>query len=365
MNWDNRITQLLKVKYPFIQAPMLVVTTPEMVAAASEQSCLGSLPLGYSSTDKALERIRAVRKLTAKPFAVNLFAYQKSESVTRIEPLVLKSYYKKYGVPFYDHIPDQDPYTYYEDLVDLLIEEAIPVVSFHFGMPSAEVIEKLRRNDIVTICTATCVEEAKMIEQSGINIIVAQGTEAGGNKGTFLGGNPQIGLVSLIPQVLDAVRIPVIAAGGMMQSRSIAAALMLGAEGVQMGSLFIRAKESGATPSWKDALVNSTDTSTVLTKAWSGRYGRCIQNSLVGDMPEHEIFPSPIQNYLTNKLREAGRKDDIPDIQSLWAGQSAKYAPDKSTSDILKELIEDTEALLSRPFQFSNSPAHSFSNTNQ
>ena len=355
MNWKNRITDLLKIKYPFIQAPMLVVTGPEMVAAASEQSCLGSLPLGYSSADKAAERIRSVKQRTNKSFAVNLFAYEKPDAIPDIEPSVLKKFYQKFGVPFFDHIPATDPYTSYEDLIDLIIEEEIPVVSFHFGVPSGTVIEKLHQNNIATICTATCVEEAKMIEQAGIDIVVAQGTEAGANKGSFLNGNPQIGLMALLPQVCDTVRIPVVAAGGMMQARSIAAAFMLGAEGVQMGSLFLRSEESGAPSSWKEAIANATDTSTVLTRAWSGRYGRCILNRLVEDMPEHEIYPSPIQNYLTNKIREAGRKENVAEIQSLWAGQSARYATTKGTTDILKDMIQSTEALLSQPFQFSNS----------
>jgi nitronate monooxygenase len=353
MNWNNRVTELLKTEYPIIQAPMLVVTTPEMVAAVSNLGCLGSLPLGYSNQEKAIEKIRAVKQLTDRPFAVNFFAYEQPDVGISPEPSTLREFYNRYAVPFFDELPQADPFPYYTELIDIVLAENIPVVSFHFGIPEPEDVKRLKSENIVLIGSATCTEEARMIEAAGLDMVVAQGVEAGGNRGTFINGNlPEVGLISLVPQIMDAVSIPVIAAGGLMSPQSIAAAFMLGASGVQLGSFFLRCMESGAPSSWKEAVASSMDTSTVLTRAWSGRYGRCITNEFVEQINEEEIFPSPFQHYLTNKLREEGRKKNDPAIQSLWAGQSAKYAEDKSVKDLLTKLIAGTEELLSYPFHF-------------
>jgi nitronate monooxygenase len=339
----NKLTELLQVQYPIVQAPMLVVTTAQMVAEVCNVGCLGSVPLGYANQQKAKERIREVKALTNRPFAVNVFAYDKPTHVTNLNTDVLRSYYEKYAIAFFDEIPTADPYTYYTNLMDVIIEEEIAVVSFHFGIPGEDVVKKLKSKGIVLIATATCVEEARMIAERGLDIIVAQGIEAGGNRGTFIEGNlPEVALMSLVPQIIDAVDIPVVAAGGIMQAKNIKAAFELGAEGVQMGSAFLRCKESGATESWKNAIALCNDTSTVVTNVWSGRYGRCISNNFVKDMEaDGKIFASPIQNFLTNKLREAGRQKDIPEIQSLWAGQSAKYAQDKTAKEVLEQLIAE------------------------
>ena len=353
MNWNNEVTRLLNIQYPFIQAPMLVVTTPQMVTAACEAGCLGSLPLGYSSLEKARDNIRAVKALTSKPFSVNVFAYKRPESIDKKNVPVLHSFYQKYEVSFPEHLPEGDPYTYYTDLIDLFLEEGIKVISFHFGLPEPTVIKRLKSDGVILMATATSVREAVLVQEAGMDIVIAQGIEAGGNRGTFIEDQrPEIGLIALIPQICDAVNIPCIAAGGLMQPRSIASALLLGASGVQLGSLFLRSAESGATASWKKAVVASSDETTVLTRVWSGKYGRCIPTALVKEVKEEEIFPSPIQQYLTSQLREEGRKKDIEDIQSLWAGQAAHYAENKGTREILQDLIKDTGELLTKPFRF-------------
>jgi len=353
MNWSNKITHLLKTKYPIIQAPMLVVSTPEMIATSSNLGCLGSLPLGFSEKQKALEKIQQLKQLTTNPFAVNFFAYDAPNKIPDLPAKTLRSFYEKNNIPFYPEIPHKDPFTYYTELIDIIIEQKVPVVSFHFGIPDSKTLNTLKSNGIITIATATCVDEAKMIEDRGIDIIVAQSFEAGGNKGTFINGDaPEIGLISLLPRVIDAVKIPVIAAGGLMEGRSLAAAFTLGAQGVQLGSVFLRSKDSGAPSSWKEAVKNSDDRSTTLTRAWSGRFGRCIKNEYVKGMQGEELHPSPVQHYLTNKMREEGRKRNDPELQSLWAGQSANYAEEKSTKEILEKVIKDTENILTKPFSF-------------
>jgi nitronate monooxygenase len=344
MKWKNKLTSLLKIEYPILQAPMLVVSTPEMVAAVSNENCLGILPLGYASPEKAKAQITKLKTLTGKPFAVNVFPYVPPQLENEIDNAPLRRIFQKYNVPFFDTVPDKDPFESYESVLNLVIEERIPAVSFHFGIPSREVMEKLKANGIITLATATSVKEADMIESAGIDIVVAQGIEAGGNRGTFIEEPlPQVGLFSLLPQIADKVKIPVIAAGGIMDGRTVAAALMLGASGVQIGSALIRAKESGAPNSWKQAVAKAGDTSTVLTNVWSGRYGRCLENEFTKEMSSSPVYPSPIQHYLTSKLREAGRAKDLPGIQSLWAGQSAHYAKDRNTKDIIRSIIKEAE----------------------
>lgn len=335
----NRITELLKIDFPIIQAPMLVATTPAMISEASDCGCLGSMPLGYASKESARLQIQEIKTRTNKPFAVNVFPFESIQLKKGADDATLRSYFSKYDIPYFDSIPKENPFDSYKDIIDIAIEEGISVISFHFGIPAEEVISKLKQQNIITMATATCVQEAKWIEAAGIDIIVAQGNEAGGNHGTFIEGPlPQIGLFALLPQIVDAVSIPVIAAGGIMDGRTAKAALTLGASGVQIGSALLLAKESGITPSWKKAITQSTDTSTILTNVWSGRYGRCIQNEFTKAMKEHKVYPSPIQHYLTSKLRAYGREKDILDIQSLWAGQSAHYAEEKSTREILQNI---------------------------
>ena len=287
MKWNNRLTELLHIAYPFIQAPMLVVTTPQMTAAVSEAGGLGSLPLGYSTAQAARERIRTVKALTQKPFAVNCFAYDPPAAGGQASE-TLRAYFNRYGLPF-GPLPEGDPYPFYTGLLDVILEEAVPAVSFHFGLPAPAVVDRLHARGVVLLATATSVAEARQAEERGLDIVVAQGIEAGGNRGSFSHERlPEVGLVSLLPQVVGAVGLPVVAAGGLMQPKSMAAAFVLGAQGVQLGSFFLRAAESGATASWKAAVQEATDTSTVLTRAWSGRYGR-------GPHPRSAIAAIPYQ----------------------------------------------------------------------
>jgi Dioxygenases related to 2-nitropropane dioxygenase len=351
MNWKNKITELLHITYPLIQAPMLVVSTPKMVGAVSNEGGLGSIPLGYYSKDKALEEIKAVKKLTSKPFAVNLFAYEQSTEMKFKNMDVLKAIYQRYHIPFLDSLPENDPYPYYTELLDLIVSEAVPVVSFHFGLPDRSVVEYLHSNNIRLMATATCVQEALLIQERGIDIVVAQGIEAGGNRGSFIEGPlPQVGLISLVPQIADAVNIPVVAAGGIAEGRSIAATFFLGAQGVQLGSAFLRSVESGASVSYKNAVADSSDVSSVITNVWSGRYGRCIDNEIIHALQQEDPSPAPFQHFLTTPLRQKGRKEDLAVIQSLWAGQSARYASEQSCSQIFKELIYQAEISLEKSF---------------
>lgn len=349
MNWKNAFADKLNIDFPFVQAPMLGITSPQMVASVSNTGCMGSLPLGLTNNKQAQALIQAVKQQTSKPFSVNLFVY-KSPSIERTPSMeILKSFYNRYGLPFPESLIAKNPFPVYEDLIQLLIEENIPAVSFTFGIPTSDIVTRLKSSGCVLIGSASCVEEAKLIEESGMDIVVVQGIEAGGHRASFMEGTlPQTGLISLLPQVIDAVTIPVIAAGGLMEGRSIAAALILGAQGVQLGSAFIRSTESVASKAYKASVAASTDTSTVLTNAWTGRYARGIKNGFITEMQNEEILPYPFQIYYTDQIRKKGKEQDSETIQAFWAGQSSKFAKDKNAGVIMSELIKDTERILEK-----------------
>jgi nitronate monooxygenase len=233
-------------------------------------------------------------------------------------------------------------YTYHQQ-IDILINEKIPLVSFTFGIPDDESIKKLKANGIILVGTATCLKEAMMLDEKGIDIICAQGIEAGGHRGTFLENDPLplIGTMSLVTQVVNHVNKPVIAAGGITDGKTISAAFALGAEAVQIGTAFIASDESLAVPSYKAALQNASDTDTVLTRAFSGRWARGISNKMMAALDNSGILipPYPVQNSITTTFRAVAQKQDNNQLINMWAGQSAFKAKAKPCTEIFSDLI--------------------------
>ncbi|MBL4677361.1 MAG: nitronate monooxygenase [Mucilaginibacter sp.] len=251
------LKSLLNVRYPIVQAPMLGVTTPAMVASVSNAGALGSLPVGGLSPDRTRELIRATKALTTQPFAVNLFAHEPAKEVNEDEIATMQDFLAELCLEFDISFEKQNPanfkFYYYEDLVNVLLEENIPVVSYTFGQLKPEVIHAFKAKGTVLAGTATSVAEAKLLAQDGSDIITVQGIEAGGHRGSFLDNEPlpQVGLSALLPQVADAVDVPLLAAGGIYNQHTVMAAFALGASGVQVGSLFIAADESAASEAYK------------------------------------------------------------------------------------------------------------------
>lgn len=337
----------LNIQYPIIQAPMLGVTTPEMVAAVSNAGALGSLPVGALSPDDTRALIKKTKALTNKPFAVNLFAHQIPESIDWDEVKRMQDFLKK--VCENNHLQadlSQTAFTHYSyrDQIAVLIEEQVPIVSFTFGILDDADIQKLKEHNTVLIGTATSTKEAVYLQAHGIDAVTAQGYEAGGHRGTFLYEDtiPSIGTMALVQNVTDAVTIPVIAAGGIMTSTSIKAALELGAQGVQLGSVFLRSTESKASASYKDAVRDSKDTDTVVTKSLTGRWARGIYNTLIASIENSHIAicPYPIQNSVTRSIRLEADKQNKKELGVLWAGQYASKAKAISSAEIVRELVQ-------------------------
>jgi len=345
MWYKNSVTQYLNIKYPIIQAGMAGgVTTPELVAAVSNAGALGTLGAGYMSPTQMQDNIRKIKKLTNKPFGVNLFI---PEIPDVIDQEIEKA--NAWLQPFREELnimekPEVKKGTasIFEEQIQIILEEKIPVCSFTFGIPSKEVVQQLKKRNVVVIGTATTVNEAIANEENGMDMVVVQGSEAGGHRGTFMGQfeEAMIGTMALVPQSVDQVKIPVIAAGGIMDGRGVLSALILGAQAVQMGTAFVTSLESGASPQHKEAILNSIEEQSVVTSAFSGKPARGIRNEFITKMTkyEKELPKYPIQNTLTKKIRSEAAKQNRPEWMSLWCGQNPRLSKPQSAMEVVSEI---------------------------
>lgn len=351
---QNSVSKLLGTNYPIIQAGMAGgVTTANLVSAVSNSGGLGTLGAGYMSADDMKLAINEIKEQTNHPFGVNLFIPE-SPIVNDEQISNAKSFMEpfKKELNLTDNSPFPEMEKNFEKQLEVIFNERIPVCSFTFGAPPKELVKELKKEGTLVIGTATTVEEAVINEESGVDIVVAQGSEAGGHRGTFLGSfeHSMIGTFSLIPQVVDAVSTPVIAAGGIMDGRGVIAALALGANGVQMGTAFLSCKESGAAAPHKRAVLESSETHTVITTAFSGKPARGIENRFTREMQEYEsqLPPYPIQNALTKELRKEAGKQGFLEFMSLWSGQSPRLGRDISTKDLLVSIVAEVEETMER-----------------
>jgi nitronate monooxygenase len=352
---DGRgIAPLLGTTLPIVQAPMAGgITTPALVAAVSEAGALGSLGAATSSPARILEDVAAVRALTRRPFAVNLFVLDEPDSfaldglddaIARLAP-----WRERYGLGP-QSVPGRPCESFLEQF-DALLRAAPAVASFHFGVLPRERVAALQRAGTRVIGSATNVAEARAWADAGADAICAQGAEAGGHRGTFVGGFEEgaIGSMALVPRLADAVALPVIAAGAIMDGRGIAAAFALGAQGVQLGTAFLACTESGAHPRWKALLHEADVRGTRLTRVFSGRPARGLVNGFMeahrGD--ESTVPAYPVQNALTGELRAAAARAGDPEAMSLWAGQGAAMARALSAADLVARLRDEFGAAVS------------------
>ncbi|MBW8684971.1 NAD(P)H-dependent flavin oxidoreductase [Chitinophaga rhizophila] len=348
MEWNNELTAKLAITYPIIQAPMLGITTPEMVAAVSENGGLGSLPVGGLSPDSTQELIRKTKSLTNKPFAVNLFTNgvpEYNHADAEVMLYFLEKFCQDHQLTFERQSLDALRFFSYTEQIEVLIQEDIPIVSFTFGIPDAPVMATLKKRGTFLIGTATSVKEATLVQQAGADAVVAQGIEAGGHRGTFLDEEPlpTIGTFVLVPAIAAHVDIPVIAAGGINSGRTIKAALTLGAQAAQIGTAFIASDESLAFPAYKTALTQAQATDTALTRAFSGRWARGIRNTFMDAITQAglNIPPYPIQNSITAGLRLKAQQADRKEFTNMWAGQAAAGAESKPAAFIFQRLVTE------------------------
>jgi nitronate monooxygenase len=324
------------------------ICTPELVAAVSNQGAFGIFAAQYLEPTVVDRSLRRIRELTNLPFGLNFFSPSSTQPLSGdvdAQLQMLAPIHKRLGLDP-PSIPKQIA-DYFPAYVDLAIEHRIPVVTFTMGVLPKEVIDRLHANHTFLIGTATTVQEAQQLEQAGIDALVAQGAEAGGHRGTFSPDQPgTVGTMALVPQVVDAVSMPVIASGGIMDGRGIVAALALGASAVQMGTAFLTTQESGAPEVYKTAVLSASDNSTTLTRAFSGRWARGIRNEFISESEDSCAQPIsfPWQNSLTGPMRRAAAQHAEPGLLSLWAGQGTRMSRGLSASELVNKLAEEIRA---------------------
>lgn len=318
---------------PIVQAPMLGAHDERLVLAACRAGAVGSFPVsGHAPADIA-PAIEALRRQTGEaPFAVNLFVLPEhaGPSPESLDAALarLKPWYDRLGAPLPGRPDSFAPD--FEDQLAALVRAAPPMASFTFGVLTRAQVDALRSAGTYVLGTANTVAEARAWAEAGADGIVAQGMEAGGHRGNFLADvdDSLIGTLALTATILAAVDLPVIAAGGIMDGRGVAAALSLGARAAQMGTAFLLSQEATTNAPWRGAIEAAPDDATRLTRAFSGRYARGIENRFMRDMRsvEREVPAYPVQNRLTQPLRAAAAKAGDPELLSLWAGQAMKLA---------------------------------------
>lgn len=353
--WNHtKITDKLSIKFPIIQAGMAGgITTPELVAAVSNAGGLGMIGAGYMTPEKLESDIQKIRELTSKPFGVNLFVPENpvviQEEIERANQL-LEPIRQMLGIEKKNDVPQINT-SVFDEQIQIVLKYEVPVCSFTFGIPQREIIHQLKNNGIVTIGTATTVKEAIMNEEAGMDMIVVQGSEAGGHRGSFAESfdHSMIGTMALIPQVADNISIPIIAAGGIMDGRGVLASLVLGAKAVQMGTAFVTCIESGANELHKKAILNGTEEQAVITSAFSGKPARGLKNEFIIKMKEHEAtLPAyPIQNMLTQDIRSEAAKQKNKEWMSLWCGQNPRLSKNLHAAELIETIINQIEEIIS------------------
>ncbi|MCY7919489.1 nitronate monooxygenase [Bacillus vallismortis] len=316
----------LSLTIPVIQAPMAGgLVTPDLAAAVSNEGALGSLASGYLSPDMLEKQVVDMQQLTDRAFQVNVFVPE-----SRKEPDEDSVETWKSRIPFAEQAPpfssEEEEWEDFYKKISIIMKYNVKACSFTFGIPPDEAIQALKKNGCCLIGTATVPQEAIMLEERGMDIIVLQGSEAGGHRGSFLpvSGESALGLMSLIPQAADAVTIPVIAAGGIADRRGVQAAHCLGAQGVQVGTPFLMCEECDVSETYRHELKRARGTDTRLTSLFSGKPARGIVNQWMKEQQAEEAntLPYPLQNTLTKPMRKHAAREKDSGYMSLWAGQS-------------------------------------------
>jgi nitronate monooxygenase len=355
MPWPRHaLIDLLGIEHPIIQAPMAGASTAALAAEVSNAGALGGFGGTDSSPDELREVIRAIRQMTDKPFIINLYLDRTKPYVPVAEhEAALKTALAPAHAELHaGDVPDPvDLFGKFDSQVAVVLEEYVPVLSTHFGAPDLSVMRALKANGTRVIATATTVGEARHLASAGVDAIIAQGTEAGGHRGTFAAPveQSQIGTMALVPQIVDAVSVPVIAAGGIMDGRGIAAALMLGASGVQMGTAFVPCPETKANPAYVRRLLAAAPGDAILTDAVSGRPARLLRNRLVNLLEQHRghRLAFPEQHSMTRNLRKAASAIDNPEFLPMWAGQGVMLTRAMPAATLVESLVAEAQNLLS------------------
>ena len=345
----NDISRLLGTRLPIVQAPMAGVQAGALAAAVCEAGGLGSLPCALLTPDGMRAELELLRSRTRAPFNVNFFVHQPPKADASREAAwreVLAPYYKEFGIDpaGIPAGPGRAPFS--AELADVLAPFRPAVVSFHFGLPSPELLARVKSWGSKVLSSATTVEEALWLESRGVDVVIAQGVEAGGHRGMFLGADiaTQLGTFALLPQVVAAVRVPVIAAGGIADASCVRAAMALGASGVQAGTAFLLCPEA-TTPAVNRAALKVRPHVTALTNLFTGRPSRGIVNRVVREVgPINAQAPAfPLATAAIAPLRAKAEAAGSGDFSPLWSGQNASGCREVPAAEIVAALAAGLE----------------------
>lgn len=352
---DRRLLDLFKIDVPIVQAPMAGVQDVDVMIGAAEGGALGSLPCAMISAEKAREQVHIFRQRVSAPLNMNFFCHTPVEPDAAREAgwrTRLTSYFQELGLDPNMSVNAANRAPFDVQMCELVEELKPEVVSFHFGLPDKALLKRVKAAGAAVLGSATIVKEAVWLEQNGADAIIAQGAEAGGHRGMFLTENiaAQPGTMSLVPQVVDAVRVPVIAAGGIADGRGIAAAFALGAAGVQIGTAYLRTPESKASALGKAALAAASDDATVMTNVMTGRPARGVANRLMREVgPVSADAPAfPHAATALAPLKTAAEKLGRTDFTNLWAGQSVALGREIGAADLTRTLAAEAQERLRR-----------------
>jgi len=353
----NNLCNLLKIQCPIIQAPMILQKPLiPLATAVSISGGLGSLGCAEMSPSEIVSNVELFKSATDQPFNLNFFLHEKpkhDEVIDNDTIKLLDSFYKEAGLSSFPNSKETPFGEFNDEILSLLVELKVPVVSFHFGAPKQHVVEALKASGSIILATATTVSEAIKLEERGIDVVVAQGWEAGGHRGSFSSNYEEVGIgtMALVPQIADSVNLPVIAAGGIGDGRGIAAALALGASGVQIGTAFLSCSETPITPQYRSVLRDASDEDTALTRAFSGRPCRGKRNRYLDTMSQYrQALPEfPTMYNFTSPLKQYGIENSSLDFQFFLYGQTASLNREMSASKLIKLLIEETNEAIKIP----------------
>ncbi len=350
---DTRLTELLGIEHPIIQAPMAGANTPAMAAAAANAGCVGSLGCAMMTPDDYRAALEQTRTATNRAVNVNFFCHKPpffDDQKAAAAQARLKPFFLQMGL---GEVPEVAPinFPFGEEMFEAVLGTRPRVVSFHFGLPEQRFVDALKADGAIILCSATTAAEARDLEARGVDVIIAQGWEAGGHQGHYLTDRPAgIGTMALVPQVVDAVRVPVVAAGGIADGRGIAAALALGAAGVQIGTAFLTTAETGVARPHVEALLAADGAGTAMTRAFSGRPARGIVNRFMRELGPHEegLPDFPLMNTLTAPLRKASAASGSADFMALWAGQAVALNRQGTVAELVERLVDEAQAAMRR-----------------
>ena len=352
---DHRIQDLFKIELPIIQAPMAGSVGSEMVIAVSEAGGLGSLPCAMLSPEQMRNELGIIRQRTSRPINLNFFCHSPPQADPARESVWkqrLENFYVEFELDPEAPVPAATRAPFDNTMCDLVEEFTPEVVSFHFGLPEQALMERVRETGAKIISSATTVDEARWLESHRCDAIIAQGYEAGGHRGVFLTDDisTQVGTMALVPQIVDAVKVPVIAAGGIADARGIVAALALGASAVQIGTAYLFCPEAKISTPHRDALKRAKDNGTVLTNVFTGRPARGIVNRIVREVgPMSELAPQfPLASSAVAPLRTKAEAVGSGDFSPLWSGQAAALGRDVPAGDLTRQLGMNARRILSR-----------------